>query len=123
MTKIKYNQQLLFKPSNMKNQVQINPTQDNMKTAIIMTMLIIVDTKSAKPKIKTISFDFGLSGKVLKGITSKLVEKSSYGNYLTKDFVNLIFQPIVDELTLKVEASQLELCNPNTYKSSSRQKL
>ena len=67
-------------------------------------MLIIVDTKSAKPKIKTISFDFGLSGKVLKGITSELVEKSSYGNYLTKDFVNLIFQPIIDELTLKVKA-------------------
>ena len=59
----------------MKNQVQINLIQDNMKTAIIMTMLIIVDTKSGKPKIKNISFDFGLSGKVLKGITAKFVEK------------------------------------------------
>ena len=75
-----------------------------MKIAIVMTMLIIVDTKSIKPKMKSISFDFGLSGKVLKGITSELVEKSSYGNYLTKDFVNLIFQPIIDKLTLKVKA-------------------
>ena len=104
MTKIKYNQQLLFKPSNMENQAQINLTQDNMKIAIIMTLLIIVDTKSAKPKMKTISFDFGLSGKVLKGITPELVEKSSYGNYITKDFVNLIFQPIIDELTMKIKA-------------------
>ena len=40
----------------------------------------------------------------MKGITSELVEKSSYGNYLTKDFVNLIIQPIVDKLTLKVKA-------------------
>ena len=88
----------------MKNQDQINLTQDNMKIAIVMTMLIIVDTKSTKPKMKSISFDFGLSGKVLKGITSELVDKSLYGNYLTKEFVTLIFQPIIDELTLKVKA-------------------
>ena len=58
---------------------------------------MIQGTKSAKSKKKTISFDLGLSGKVLKGITPELVEKSSYGQYITKDFVNLIFQPIVDE--------------------------
>ena len=75
-----------------------------MKTAIIITMLMIVDTKSSKPKMKTVSFDFGLSGQVLKGMTSELVEKSSYGNYLTKEFVSLIFQPIIDQLTLKVKA-------------------
>ena len=75
-----------------------------MKTAIIITMMMIVDTTSAKPKMKTISFDFGLSGKVLKGITPELVEKSSYGNYITKDFVYLIIQQIIDELTMKIKA-------------------
>ena len=88
----------------MKNQVQINLTQDNMNIVVVMTMLIVADTKSIKPKMKSISFDFGLSGKVLKGITSELVDKSSYGNYLTKEFVTLIFQPIIDEITLKVKA-------------------
>ena len=70
----------------------------------MITMIMILGTKSAKSKKKTISFDFGLSGKVLKGITPELVEKSSYGQYITKDFVNLIFQPIVDELTMKIKA-------------------
>ena len=75
-----------------------------MNTAVIITMMMILDTKSAKTKMKTISFDFGLSEKVLKGITPELVEKSSYGNYITKGFVSLIFQPTVDKLTMKIKA-------------------
>ena len=67
-------------------------------------MIMILGTKSTKSKKKTISFDFRFSGKVLKGITPELVEKSSYSQYITKDFINLIFQPIVDEMTMKIKA-------------------
>ena len=74
-----------------------------MKVAIIMVILTAVDLKVIKPKTKSIDFDFGLSGKILKSITSELVEKSSYGKYLTKDFVTIIFQPIIDELSLRVK--------------------
>ena len=74
-----------------------------MKVAILMVILTAADLKVIKPKTKSIDFDFGLSGKILKSITSELVEKSSYGNYLTKDFVTIIFQPIIDELSLRVK--------------------
>ena len=74
-----------------------------MKVAIIMVILTAVDLKVIKPKTKSIDFDFGLSGKILKSIMSELVEKLSYGNYLTKDFVNIIFQPIIDKLSLRVK--------------------
>lgn len=79
-----------------------------MKVAIIMVILTAVDLKVIKPKTKSIEFDFGLSGKILKSITSELVEKASYGKYLTKDFVTIIFQPIIDELSLRVKELELK---------------
>ena len=79
-----------------------------MKVAIIMVILTAADLKVIKPKTKSIDFDFGLSGKILKSIMSELVEKSSYGNYLTKDFVTIIFQPIIDELSLRVKELELK---------------
>ena len=74
-----------------------------MKVATLMVILTVADLKVARPKTKSIDFNFGLSGKILKSITSELVEKSSYGNYLTKDFVRIIFQPIIDKLSLRVK--------------------
>ena len=74
-----------------------------MKVATLMVILTVADLKVARPKTKSIDFDFGLSGKILKRIMSELVEKSSYGNDLTKDFVNIIFQPMMDKLSLRVK--------------------
>merc|ERR1711954_176902 len=68
-----------------------------------MVILIVADLKGARPKTKSISFSFGIFGNVLKSITSELVDKSSYGNYLTKEFVTIIFQPIIVKLTLRVK--------------------
>ena len=60
-------------------------TQDKIKFATIMVILTVADLKVARPKTKSIDFDFGLSWKILKSIMSELVEKSSYSNYLTND--------------------------------------
>ena len=88
----------------------MNQNQEKMNRAVVI-MIMILSTSCMKTKKKTIKFDFGLSGQVLKGITPELVEKSSYGQYITKDFVNIIFQPMADEMTRKIKKTKRERQN------------
>ena len=42
---------------------------------------------------KALTFDLGVKANILKNIDQNTVDRSTYGRYLTEDFIDLVIKP------------------------------
>ena len=72
---------------------------------IILTMIILIMKTSQKQNImkKALTFDLGVKANILRNIDKNTVDRSTYGRYLTEDFVDLVIKPSFLEIGNKLK--------------------
>ena len=72
---------------------------------IILTMIILIRTTNQKQNMmkKALTFDLGVKANILKNIDQNTVDRSTYGRYLTEDFIDLVIKPSFLEIGNKLK--------------------
>ena len=72
---------------------------------IILTMIILIGKTNQKQNMvkKALTFDLGVKANILKNIDQNTVDRSTYGRYLTEDFVDLVIKPSFLEIGNKLK--------------------
>ena len=72
---------------------------------IILAMIILIRTTNQKQNMmkKALTFDLGVKANILKNIDQNTVDRSTYGRYLTEDFVDLVIKPSFLEIGNKLK--------------------
>ena len=77
-----------------------------MKAKIItLAMIILIKTTNPKQTMakKAVTFDLGIKANILKNIDQNTVDRSTYGRYLTEDFIDLVIKPSFLEIGNKLK--------------------
>ena len=72
---------------------------------IILTMIILIGKTNQKQNMvkKALTFDLGVKANILKNIDQNTVDRSTYGRYLTEDFIDLVIKPSFLEIGNKLK--------------------
>ena len=72
---------------------------------IILAMIILIRTTNQKQNMvkKALTFDLGVKANILKNIDQNTVDRSTYGRYLTEDFIDLVIKPSFLEIGNKLK--------------------
>ena len=72
---------------------------------IILTMIILIGKTNQKQNMvkKALTFNLGVKANILKNIDQNTVDRSTYGRYLTEDFVDLVIKPSFLEIGNKLK--------------------
>ena len=72
---------------------------------IILTMIILIGKTNQKQNMvkKALTFDLGVKANILKNIDQNTVDRSTYGRYLTEDFIVLVIKPSFLEIGNKLK--------------------
>ena len=72
---------------------------------IILTMIILIGKTNQKQNMvkKALTLDLGVKANILKNIDQNTVDRSTYGRYLTEDFVDLVIKPSFLEIGNKLK--------------------
>ena len=72
---------------------------------IILAMIILIRTTNQKQNMvkKALKFDLGVKANILKNIDQNTVDRSTYGRYLTEDFIDLVIKPSFLEIGNKLK--------------------